>query len=88
MAAEASGVSKTLIFSRLADRAFAGLPPDVQERLLDALLRYGETGLGDVKRMVGTPTVRLRSGDYRVIFDETADGVVILAVGHRREVYR
>jgi mRNA-degrading endonuclease RelE of RelBE toxin-antitoxin system len=38
--------------------------------------------------MVGTPTVRLRDGDYRVIFDEEETRLVILAVGHRREIYR
>jgi mRNA interferase RelE/StbE len=32
--------------------------------------------------------MRMRDGDYRVIFEETPDGLLILAAGHRREIYR
>ena len=38
--------------------------------------------------MVGTPTVRLRIGDNRVIFDETANEITVFAIGNRREIYR
>jgi mRNA interferase RelE/StbE len=30
----------------------------------------------------------LRSGDYRVIYVPTAEGFLVLRIGHRREVYR
>ncbi|MBM3838202.1 MAG: type II toxin-antitoxin system RelE/ParE family toxin [Verrucomicrobia bacterium] len=41
-------------------------------------------------RMKALDTYRLRVGDYRVIYDfDRAQGVLhLLAVGHRREVYR
>jgi mRNA interferase RelE/StbE len=81
-------MSKTLVFSTSAARTFLKLPGPVQERLTTALYKYGREGSGDVKRMVGTPTVRLRDGDYRVIFDEEETRLVILAVGHWREIYR
>jgi mRNA interferase RelE/StbE len=29
----------------------------------------------------------LRVGDWRIVFDENAEQIVVLAVGHRREVY-
>jgi mRNA-degrading endonuclease RelE of RelBE toxin-antitoxin system len=32
--------------------------------------------------------LRMRVGDYRVVFDETKEEITILAAGHRREVYR
>lgn len=40
--------------------------------------------------MKGTTAYRLRVGDYRIIYDfERAKGVLhLLAVGHRREVYK
>jgi len=38
--------------------------------------------------MAGTSVVRLRIGDYRAIFDETANTITVLAIGHRREIYR
>ena len=36
------------------------------------------------------PYLRVRSGDYRVIYavDDRARVVIIAAVGHRREIYR
>lgn len=44
---------------------------------------------GQVRRLQGwSGALRLRVGDYRVIF--TADGIVlqVLKVAHRRDVYR
>jgi mRNA interferase RelE/StbE len=81
-------MSKTIVFSVSAARAFGKLPPDVQERLYRALFAYGSQGTGDVKRMAGKPTLRLRVGDYRVIFDERNDALEILVVGNRRDMYR
>ncbi len=31
---------------------------------------------------------KLRVGDYRVIYAKTSDGVLILRIAHRKEVYR
>ena len=52
------------------------------------MVTYATAGIGDSKAMTGTPTVRLRIGDFRVIFDETATSIHILALGNRREIYR
>lgn len=61
---------------------------DVQTRLSDALRRYAATGQGDVTKLKGGEGARLRWGDYRVIFVETADSIEIHAIGHRRDIYR
>lgn len=36
------------------------------------------------------PYLRVRSGDYRVIYtvDDHARAVIVAAIGHRREIYR
>ncbi|MBI5222086.1 MAG: type II toxin-antitoxin system RelE/ParE family toxin [Candidatus Magasanikbacteria bacterium] len=31
---------------------------------------------------------RFRVGDYRIIFDVEGENIVVLAVGHRREIYK
>ena len=31
---------------------------------------------------------RCRIGDYRVIYTKTVDGILVLRIGHRRDVYR
>lgn len=43
------------------------------------------------KRLKGSETFRLRVGDYRVIYEVGEDSrlrILVLTVGHRREVYR
>jgi mRNA interferase RelE/StbE len=81
-------VNKTLIYADSAARAFWNLPIEAQESIIRKLLRFGLTGEGDVKRMTGDRSLRLRHGDYRVIFDESDTSLTILAIGHRRDVYR
>jgi len=33
-------------------------------------------------------TYRFRVGDYRVIFDVEGNEIIVLRVGHRREIYK
>jgi len=42
------------------------------------------------KKLTGRPAWRIRVGDYRVIYERLEDRLVILvvAIGHRREIYR
>jgi mRNA interferase RelE/StbE len=79
---------KTIVFSPGAAKAFDKLAPAARRQLGEALHAYAMHGIGDTKAMVGTPTVRLRSGDFRVIFDEEPTRIVVLALGDRREIYR
>lgn len=41
----------------------------------------------DIKRLKGETSFRLRVGDYRVIFDIIRDTIIILKVGHRKNIY-
>lgn len=58
--------------------------------IFDGLLRYAQTGHGDVKALSGEfeGGFRLRIGDYRVLFSPIADGVHIHAVRNRKDAYR
>jgi mRNA interferase RelE/StbE len=79
---------KTIILNPSVAKVLDGLPRDIRNRITEALDAYAIHGTGDTKAMSGTSTVRLRVGDYRVIFDETASTILVLALGHRRDVYR
>ncbi len=79
---------KTIVLSASAARALDKMTASVRAQVTEALHAYAMTGAGDTKAMTGTPTVRLRSGSYRVIFDETATTIHVLALGDRREIYR
>ena len=68
---------------RLPWRSGKGPQPDRSQ-----LVRYAETGTGDVRVLLPGPGRRLRVGDYRVIFVETNEVIEIRAVGHRRGIYR
>lgn len=79
-----------LWFKPSAERAFLALPKDVQRRL-DKRLRLLEDNPRPpgVKVLTGEPGVlRLRVGDYRVLYETHDDDVTVLVlkIGHRREV--
>ena len=58
-------------------------------RILSALHRFAESGVGDVKTLQGKEELRLRIGDYRLFFVCTdADTIEIRRVRHRSEAYR
>ena len=79
---------KQIAYTSAARRSFRKLPAEIRMQIQATLLRYAESGMGDVKTLAGSPYARLRSGDYRVIFGETDITIEVMAVGHRRDVYR
>jgi mRNA interferase RelE/StbE len=55
------------------------------------LRRYSATQVGDVRKLEGEQDrYRLRVGEHRVIFrhEQGRFIIVVLRVGHRRDVYR
>jgi mRNA interferase RelE/StbE len=63
------------------------LSPQIRERISKKLDVFAATGQGDVKKLKGQAGARLRIGDWRVIYYEEAGTIVVVAVGHRREIY-
>lgn len=41
----------------------------------------------DIKRLKGETSFRLRVGDYRIIFDIIRDTIIVLKIGHRKNIY-
>ncbi len=79
------------IYSRDFDASYFKLPEDIQARVEASIDRLGMTlDSYPHHRMQGIEAYRVRVGNYRVIYDfDRAKGVLyLLAVGHRREVYR
>lgn len=79
---------KVVLYTGGARKVLRDLPDEIRDTIKAKIARYAETGAGDVSHLKGTNAARLRSGDYRVIFVETAEALEIRAVGHRREIYR
>jgi mRNA interferase RelE/StbE len=78
---------KKVVFTPAGTRQWIKLSADVRRRIDKRLMEFAEDGKGDVKRLRGRDGARLRVGDWRLIFYETGDEIVVVAVGHRREIY-
>jgi len=80
---------KRILFSELARADVRRLNRETAMRILTALHRFAESGVGDMKRLKGeTEELRLRIGDYRVRFTKESDTLHINRVLHRKEAYR
>lgn len=79
---------KTVVYTLSAAKQLRSLGATVRAQIEGKLARYAETGAGDVTAMQGEPGARIRSGDYRAVFIETETEIKVLAVGHRRDIYR
>jgi mRNA interferase RelE/StbE len=79
-----------IVFTRRATKDISKLQPEIKEKIGDALKRYGEDPLNHARKMVDPSlgNYRFRIGDYRVIFDIEGDEIIVLRVGHRKEIYR
>ncbi|MGO9699873.1 MAG: type II toxin-antitoxin system RelE family toxin [Xanthobacteraceae bacterium] len=78
---------KQIAFTTASTRQWVKLSPDIRRRIDARLTEFAKTGKGDVKRLKGRKGSRLRIGDWRVIFYEEGSSIVVVAVGHRREIY-
>lgn len=79
------------IYYSAFDEAFLRLPDNVRQRVETAVDDMGQR-LGSYPhyRMTGGDRYRLRVGDYRIVytFDAGRNEIHLLAVEHRREIYR
>lgn len=80
---------KRIVWSALAKSDVRRLDKPTAMRILAALHRFADSGEGDVKALQGMEELRLRIGDYRLIFVNAPDDAIeIRRVLHRREAYR
>ncbi len=80
----------TLVYTRRAQRDIKKLESDTKGRIGKALFRFSEEPLRFAEKL-SDPILgeyRFRIGDYRVIFDIEGNEIVVLRVGHRREIYK
>lgn len=76
-----------------ARRDLKKLDPRVSKRLDRTILKLGhEPYPSGIRKLIAKDVAqyRIRIGDYRILYDidESAKAVVILRIGHRREIYR
>ncbi|NCO53375.1 MAG: type II toxin-antitoxin system RelE/ParE family toxin [Deltaproteobacteria bacterium] len=83
-------MSYRLVYTHRALKDIQKLPAQAKIRIGKALLRFEADPLGHAKPLINADlgTYRFRVGDYRIIFDIEAEDLVVLRVGHRRQIYR
>jgi len=64
------------------------IPVKERERVVARLERMEDDLQGDVKKLTNhTPEYRMRSGNYRVLFEIEEDKIVVYRILHRKEAY-
>lgn len=79
-----------VIFSDKARKQLKKLEKHIQKRIISALGRTRIRPEAYVTKLVDDPGYKLRVGDYRVIMDIDQGKLLILVlkVGHRRNIYK
>jgi mRNA interferase RelE/StbE len=80
-----------LFIERAAQRALGRLPQSDQARIVEAIRGLAvEPRPRGAKKLRGREAWRIRSGDYRVIYeiDDERRRVLVVTIGHRRDIYR
>ena len=81
----------TQIFSHEFDTALGRIPAHTRELILAKITDIGSRLESFPHyRMTGRSEFRLRVGDYRIIyrFDVARNEILLITLGHRREIYR
>jgi mRNA interferase RelE/StbE len=79
-----------ILLTKRAVKDLGKLSEDVKLRIKEKfnLLLNDPTGISKKLSSPLIGTYRLRVGDYRVIFDIDDDKVIILRIGHRKDIYK
>ncbi|MEI6537194.1 MAG: type II toxin-antitoxin system RelE/ParE family toxin [Verrucomicrobiaceae bacterium] len=84
-------MSYTVILPRSVLKQLAKLDATVQTRIEDSLLALQKTPRpAGAKKLKGRDGLRIRVGDYRVIYEihDWNLQIIVIQVGHRRDIYR
>jgi len=79
-----------LIYTARAVKDIKKLDRVVQKKLKRALENFQKAPFSFGEKLISSKLggYRFRAGDYRIIFDVEVEKIIILRVGHRREIYK
>ena len=81
---------KQIAYTRTALKSLRRIPANEAEKITTKIAQYaGDPGAqaNNVAKLSGRPGLRLRIGDWRIIFEEDETTISVLAVGPRGGVY-
>ncbi|TSA27957.1 MAG: type II toxin-antitoxin system RelE/ParE family toxin [Ignavibacteriales bacterium] len=79
-----------VLFTDRAKKDLFQLQSDTAKQIKQRLKYFSENPLNYAKKLEETTlgTFRFRVGDYRIIFDLVEDKIIILRIGHRKDIYK
>jgi len=81
-----------VVFSARARKEWSRLEHSVQTQLRKKMAFYLQSGqpllFAETLKDNSLGKFRFRIGDYRVIFDIADDNILVLRVGHRKDIYK
>lgn len=84
-------MAKDVQLSTPARKQFESLDGSVKDRIRKALRKLASSGSGDVKKLQGVKgretLLRLRVGDYRIVYRDDPDAIRITQIFHRGKGY-
>ena len=79
-----------ILITKRALKDLGKIDTKIKTRIGDKIKLLENDPIGSSKKL-STPIIgsfRFRVGDYRVIFDIEDDKVIILRIGHRKDIYK
>nr|QNO55775.1 toxin RelE3 [Methanosarcinales archaeon ANME-1 ERB7] len=78
-----------VVFTKRALKDLENIDKKMQNRIAIKLKGYAKESFISTRKLISQKigTYRFRIGDYRVIFDIDGENIVILRIGHRRDIY-
>jgi len=82
---------KEVLLSTPARKQFEKLDRSVRDRIRKALRKLASAGGGDIRRLHGVrgreTLLRLRVGDYRIVYRDDRDAIRVTQIFHRGKGY-
>ncbi len=79
-----------VVFTQRALKDLENIDRVMQNRIATKLKEYAKEPLKYARKLIDPKigTFRFRIGSYRVVFDLDDENIVILRIGHRRDIYK
>jgi mRNA interferase RelE/StbE len=81
---------KAIAYSRAATKTLRRIPANEAERIRLKIEQYAADPVSlanNVKALVGSPYIRLRVGDWRVLMDDGGNVLDVMKIGPRGGIY-
>ena len=77
-----------IFYTRQSEAELLAFPPKVQRQIKAKIARLQDGFIGDIKKLNASDNIyRLRSGNFRILFELDGASLVILTIRDRKEAY-